>query len=170
MMTFYECFEQMLLTGILNPSHHPANTLLPRGVAKMWMILKSAVEWPVECVEFCGWQGAMRSNSLLLRRCTTQPDAKTTCYTGRSDSLNKSECAKTTNQNVNTSSKQSTAESRFNDGGITIFCTLDALRKKGISKMLSRVRIEFTQGYFPINHGKTSDFPFLRWIKYSTSS
>jgi len=36
----------------------------------VWTIIpKSAVEWPVECAEFCDWRGAMRSNSPLLRRC-----------------------------------------------------------------------------------------------------
>jgi len=97
--------------------------------------LESAVERPVECVGFCDWRGAMRSNSLLLRRFALYKDVPVSRSTGRARATNAArrkrqraiqvvathpagELSKTikqdVDQNVNTSSKRSTAESRFN--------------------------------------------------------
>ena len=95
-------------------------------------ILESAVERPVECVGFCDWRGAMRTRPWMAEGRTTQEQLSSNSLpiaTIRNAARRKKqraiqvvathpagELAKTikqdVDQNVNTSSKRSTAESR----------------------------------------------------------
>ena len=81
------------------------------------IILESVVERPVERVEFCDWQGAMRSNSLPIAtirnaaRCKRQR-ALQVVATHPTDELSIS-IKHDIHQQVNISSKRSTAESRI---------------------------------------------------------
>jgi len=82
--------------------------------------LESAVERPVECVGFCDWRGAMRSNSLPIATIRNAARRKRqraiqVVATHPAGKLSKT-IKQDVDQNVNTSSKRSTAESRINLG------------------------------------------------------
>ena len=85
------------------------------NIFKRFFNLESAVERFVECVEFCDWQGAMRSNSLPIATIRNAARHKRqraiqAVATHPADELSISR-EHDIHQQVNTFSKRSTAES-----------------------------------------------------------